>query len=111
VVSGALGPLTIRIWACVGHAESVWLIMPQVGKFVFKFFAPDTVSTSPVSQWIPALDRSVSKFSTLALQKLFAYLNHEFPDHTVKNSIVVISVLCVCHEILHSFWSCFREQP
>ena len=47
---------TIGIGSSICHANSVWLVMLEVGEFVFEFFAPYTLPSSSITQRIATLE-------------------------------------------------------
>lgn len=57
----AVRQLTVCVRTCISHTEDVRFIVFELGKFVLKFFAPDTFSASPVSKRVTTLDRSASQ--------------------------------------------------
>lgn len=97
---------TIGVRTCICHAESVWFIVFEVGKFVLELFAPDAFPTRPVSKRITTLEQSAFKYLAASM---FADLNHKFSDHAMENSVVIISIPCMGDKILHRLGSHFGK--
>ena len=66
--------------------------MLQAAELVFKLPPPDTLAASPIAQGVSALD-------------------HELPDDTMEDGVVVVPALGMRHKVLNRLWRRVGEQP
>ena len=64
---------SVCVWSSISHTQSIFRMF-QIRDFIFEFSAPDTFSTSPITQRIPSLNHKPVKCQYLQTEKRTAYL-------------------------------------
>ena len=84
-----LASIAVRTGIC--HTDSIWFVMFQCRELILKLPAPDAFTSRAITKWITSL-------------------NHELPDYTVEDDVVVVTILSVSDEVLNGLGRGIGEE-